>query len=187
MNNKYFIIGGARSGKSYWGQLLSENLPGQKIFLATAQAWDDEMRERIRRHQEVRGASWQTVEEPLQISEKLTELDHPGNVILLDCLTLWLSNLMTVAELPEKEIEEQCRSLARLLPNLQSTIILVSNEVGWGIVPDNYLSRLFRDLAGQLNRWTAASCSTVIMVTAGLPLALKGILPELMQSALKES
>jgi len=174
MSKHALILGGAKSGKSRLALALAEEAGGRRVFLATAQAGDGEMRERIRRHQAERGPQWSTLEEPLDLAGALKGADAAGVVMVVDCLTLWLSNLMTVAQLADQEIEDKCRELAQLLPGLQAQVILVANEVGLGIVPDNALARAYRDLAGSLNQRLAQVCGRVILVAAGLPLALKG-------------
>lgn len=173
------ILGGAKSGKSALALRLGQALPGRRIFIATAQAGDQEMARRIARHQQSRGELWTTLEEPLELEQALRQSDGPESVMLVDCLTLWLSNLLTQANLDQAEVEQRCRSLVQCLPSLAGRVILVSNELGLGVVPDNPLARLFRDLAGGLNQDLARECELVIMVTAGLGQALKGRLPQL--------
>ena len=168
------ILGGAKSGKSALAQRLAEAAGGRLVYLATAQARDPEMAARIARHQAQRGPAWSTREEPLELVRALGELDRPQQVVLVDCLTLWLSNLLTLAGLEDSEIQARSRELAALIPKLQCRVILVANEVGLGIVPDNPLARRFRDLAGGLHQSLAAVCPRVILVAAGLPLVLKG-------------
>lgn len=168
------IMGGAKSGKSRLALELARRIGGRRVFVATAQAGDAEMAERIRRHQAERGAEWSTVEEPLELETALRQADGPEAVLLVDCLTLWLSNLLTVAGLTPSEVAVRCQDLAGLLSGLQGSVILVANEVGLGIVPDNPLARTYRDLAGALNQQLAAVCDRVVLVAAGLPLVLKG-------------
>jgi adenosylcobinamide kinase/adenosylcobinamide-phosphate guanylyltransferase len=174
---KVLILGGAKSGKSSQAQKLAEAWGGRLVYLATAQAGDREMRARIARHQAQRGAAWRTVEEPLELEAALREADGPDAVLLVDCLTLWLSNLVLGANLSDAEVAERGEALAALLPALRARVILVANEVGLGIVPENALARRWRDLAGSLNQRLARACDTVLLVTAGLPLALKGHIP----------
>lgn len=168
------ILGGAKSGKSSQAQALAEGWGGRLIYLATAQAHDQEMVRRIARHQADRGPAWSTLEEPLDLSAALRQADAPGTVFLVDCLTLWLSNLVLAAELDDDQVAARGEELARLLPGLEARVILVANEVGLGIVPDNALARRWRDLAGSLNQRLARACDAVLLITAGLPLALKG-------------
>jgi adenosylcobinamide kinase / adenosylcobinamide-phosphate guanylyltransferase len=166
------VLGGARSGKSR----LAESLAfGEKHYIATAQAYDDEMRERIAKHQAQRGEGWATHEEPLALALKLAEVDGNGRFILVDCLTLWLSNLI----LDEHDWEGPTTALTSVLAGVQADVVLVSNEVGLSIVPDNALGRRFRDAQGLLNQRVAAVADNVVFVAAGLPLLLKGQLPEL--------
>ncbi len=174
MPKRVLILGGAKSGKSDHAQALAEAAGPERVYLATAQARDREMRRRIRRHQQRRGAGWRTVEEPLELAARLEELDGPGAVVLVDCLTLWLSNLLTLEGLEPPQIEQRGRELAATVAGLQGRFFLVANEVGWGIVPDNPLARSFRDLAGGLNQALARVCDRVVLVAAGLPLVLKG-------------
>ncbi|MGH6933055.1 MAG: bifunctional adenosylcobinamide kinase/adenosylcobinamide-phosphate guanylyltransferase [Dongiaceae bacterium] len=163
------VLGGARSGKSRFAEELVADRPGHQIYLATAQAGDREMAERIRRHRERRGESWHTLEEPLELAGALLAHGRDGAIILVDCLTLWLSNLMGAGRDPERET----RTLVDALRRVTGDIVLVSNEVGHGIVPDNALARAFRDHAGLLNQAVAAAADQVYFVTAGLPMALK--------------
>ena len=144
-----------------------------RFYLATAEAGDEEMRQRITEHRTRRGTDWQTLETPFDLETALAETARPDRAILVDCLTLWLSNV-----LPDKaDIEPRITALVSTLKTLPGLIVLVSNEVGLGIVPDNPLGRSFRDTQGRLNQSVAAACDTVIFVAAGLPVALKGDLP----------
>ncbi|MCF8034381.1 MAG: bifunctional adenosylcobinamide kinase/adenosylcobinamide-phosphate guanylyltransferase [Desulfarculaceae bacterium] len=177
--DKVLILGGAKSGKSSLAQRLAEHWGGRLVYLATAQAGDAEMHERIARHQAQRGAAWTTLEEPLALEEALKQADGPDAVLLVDCLTLWLSNLVLGANLGDEQVAARGEALATLLPSLEARVILVANEVGLGIVPENALARRWRDLAGGLNQRLASACGSVVLVTAGLPLALKGRLPNL--------
>lgn len=163
------VLGGARSGKSGYAQRLAEASGHAPVYLATATAWDDEMRERIARHRDERDARWRTIEEPLALVEVLERQADPASVILVDCLTLWLTNLM----LGGHTHAEAGARLTEAVPRLRGSVIFVSNEVGWGIVPDTPLGRAFRDAQGWLNQAVAASCDTVVLVAAGLPLQLK--------------
>ncbi len=164
------VTGGVRSGKSRFAQEQAEQLADRRVFLATGRAWDDEMGERIKRHQDDRDASWQTIEEPIRVWE---HLDQPGSVVLLDCLTMWLTNIL----LEEIELEPAIVSLEEALAAAGNPVVLVTNEVGWGIVPQNALARRFRDEAGRLSQRLARSCDRVVLVAAGLPLELKGSEP----------
>jgi adenosylcobinamide kinase / adenosylcobinamide-phosphate guanylyltransferase len=163
------ILGGARSGKSSFAQALAESEKGDLVYIATAQAFDTEMTERIARHRTDRGPRWRTAEHPLNLAEAIIAHDGAGKTILVDCLTLWLSNLM----LGDHDIQSAVSGLTQSLETASATIILVSNEVGQGIVPDNALARRFRDEAGWLNQTAARTADNVWLVTAGLPQKLK--------------
>lgn len=164
------VLGGARSGKSSYAQAVAEQTTGDLIYIATAQAFDAEMTDRIARHRSDRGPRWQTVESPLSLTDAITEHQNAGKTILVDCLTLWLSNLI----LGEHDIPAALSALTTILQSAPANIILVSNEVGQGIVPDNALARRFRDEAGWLNQAVARIADEVWFVTAGLPQKLKG-------------
>ncbi len=166
-----FVLGGARSGKSSFAQALAELEKGELIYIATAQAFDAEMTERIARHKSDRGVRWQTVECHLALADAISIHQRAGTTILVDCLTLWLSNLM----LGGHDICAAAATLAEGLKNSPAKIILVSNEVGQGIVPDNALARRFRDEAGWLNQAIAAAADDVWFVTAGIRQRLKGM------------
>jgi adenosylcobinamide kinase/adenosylcobinamide-phosphate guanylyltransferase len=175
MPKSVFILGGASSGKSALALRLAGKQPGRKIFIATAQAGDQEMARRIERHQAERGSSWVTVEEPVALAAALQRHDGPDSVLLVDCLTVWLSNLMTNQGLAPDSVSEHCQALAEAFPGLKGRVYLVSGEVGMGLVPEYPLGRLFREQAGRLNQMVARACEQVVLVTAGLPLVLKGI------------
>lgn len=168
------ITGGIKSGKSDFALRIAEAMGQRKAFLATAQPLDDEMRERIKKHRERRSPDWYTVEEPLDIEKSLAQLQKSFPVILLDCLTLWLSNLMTHYKEDHREIEMRIEGFLKMLSSLTSNLLVVSNEVGMGIVPDNSLARAYLDLLGQTNQRLASQCTHVIALWAGLPLYLKG-------------
>lgn len=163
------VLGGARSGKSRYAQLRAEALPSELVYLATAQAFDQEMRERIALHRTDRGPRWSTVEEPLELAEAITACSTPETVVLVDCLTLWASNLI----LAERDAAAATEGLLRAVSAARGPIILVANEVGLGIVPDNALARIFRDAAGRVNQELAGATDEVVMMFAGLPLMLK--------------
>lgn len=164
------ILGGARSGKSALAVRRAEGF-AHVVWVATAEAHDAEMAERIARHRAERPAHWQTVEEPLRLAEVLRRVAANDTCVAVDCLTLWLTNLLLAedAALPERETA----ALLETLPALPGEIVLVANEVGLGIVPENALARRFRDEAGRLNQRVAALCERVTFVAAGLPLVLK--------------
>jgi adenosylcobinamide kinase/adenosylcobinamide-phosphate guanylyltransferase len=162
------VIGGARSGKSRYAETLIGVLPPPWVYMATAQPFDDEMTARIAAHRARRGAGWTTVEAPRDLAEALAA--HRKSPILIDCLTLWLSNLM----LADADVGAEIERLERALATLAAPVILVANEVGSGIVPDNALARRFRDQQGLLNQRIAALADRVVLLVAGLPLVLKG-------------
>ena len=144
-----------------------------RFYLATAEAGDAEMRQRIAGHRARRGGDWQTLETPLDLETALAETARPDRAVLVDCLTLWLSNVHHA----NANVEEYGAALVATLKTLPGLIVVVSNEVGMGLVPDNALGRSFRDAQGRLNQSVAEACETVIFIAAGLPLALKGELP----------
>jgi adenosylcobinamide kinase/adenosylcobinamide-phosphate guanylyltransferase len=163
------VLGGARSGKSRHAQALAEACGGPLTFIATAQAFDGEMTDRIARHRADRDGRWRTIEAPLALPDAILAADAPDAVILIDCLTLWASNLLLADADSDAAAEQLCAALSAT----QARILLVANEVGLGIVPDNALARRFRDIAGTLNQRVAAIVDRVDMVAAGLPFALK--------------
>lgn len=165
-----FVIGGARSGKSRHAQRMAEASGDALVFIATAQAFDDEMRDRIDRHRADRDARWRTVEAPIELAEAISREDREGAVILVDCLTLWASNLLLCGG----DAEPQIAALIEAIARPRGRIILVANEVGLGIVPDNALARAFRDLAGTINQRVAAACDRVDLIVAGIALTAKG-------------
>ncbi|MER8422254.1 bifunctional adenosylcobinamide kinase/adenosylcobinamide-phosphate guanylyltransferase [Mesorhizobium sp. M1403] len=162
------IIGGARSGKSAHAERLVSACPAPWSYIATAQAYDEEMRERIALHRSRRRAGWTTIEAPLDLAGAIEALPD-GQPVLIDCLTLWLTNHM----LAEHDVEAECRRLADVLSRPRGPWFVVSNEVGQGIVPENALARRFRDAAGRLNQDVAAVADTVLLMVAGLPLRVK--------------
>lgn len=163
------VLGGARSGKSAVSEARIAATGLVKIYLATSQAGDGEMSERIALHRSRRGPEWMTIEEPLALAEILAVESGPKRAILVDCLTLWLANLMAA----ERDVAAETEKLARTLTGVTGPVILVSNEVGQGIVPDNALARRFRDAAGLLHQSIAAVAGRVDFVTAGLTQTLK--------------
>lgn len=162
------ITGGARSGKSTRAEARAREFAGQPVYIATAEALDAEMRERIARHRARRGNEWLERETPLDLVRAINETDG-GGARLVDCLTLWLTNLM----LAERNWEEEAAALAEMLGRQKSPVVLVTNEVGLGIVPDNVLARRFRDAAGILNQMIARAADEVEFVVAGLPMRVK--------------
>ena len=161
------VLGGARSGKSRFAESLAVGFAGEKIYIATAQPGDEEMAARIAAHRGRRGPEWSTVEAPVELVEALEKA--AGNVVLIDCVTLWVSNLL----LAGAEVAPSIERLAEALRAQAGTVVVVSNEVGLGIVPDNALARRFRDDAGLANQRLAQACDEVVLVAAGLPLKLK--------------
>jgi len=164
------VLGGARSGKSRYAQDRAEALEGRHIFIATAQAHDDDMRDRIARHRADRDDRWSTVEAAHALSAAIDAHRGTGAIVLVDCLTLWASNLL----LAGRDMDLAAAMLHASIHRFEGDLILVSNEVGSGIVPENALARRFRDIAGRLNQRVAAAVSEVQLVVAGLPLAIKG-------------
>lgn len=177
MAQTIFITGGARSGKSTFAERRAEAFGGELCYLATAQPLDSEMDERVRRHRERRGAQWATIEEPIYLSQALARCDGQYQAILVDCVTLWLSNLLLkyedAAENSEERISEDLQRLKTTLHGMVTPVILVSNEVGMGIVPENALARMFRDIAGTANQAVAVVADEVHVVISGIPLKLK--------------
>lgn len=163
------ILGGTRSGKSSFAQQLAENSGNALVYVATAEAFDNEMTDRIARHQQDRGPDWQTIEESRDITTVIAARSTSKTTLLVDCLTIWLSNLM----LADADISAALEKLEDALTNAQGPVILVSNEVGSGIVPESPLGRQFRDEAGWMNQRVARAASDVALITAGLPLWLK--------------
>lgn len=187
--SRHLVIGGARSGKSRFAQALAEAHAGEVQLIVTAEILDEEMRERVARHQAERPAHWHVTEAPVDLPEAIARLAvgcashtdpddahvHPvrsahPTFVLVDCLTLWLSNILcTQPDTLERRVDALCAAIAAA----QGQLLLVSNEVGWSIVPENKLARLFRDEQGRLNQRIAALCDEVTLVAAGLPLKLK--------------
>jgi adenosylcobinamide kinase/adenosylcobinamide-phosphate guanylyltransferase len=163
------VLGGARSGKSCYAESLIAATPPPWVYVATAQALDAEMAERIAHHRKRRGDGWHTVEEPHDLEDAI-DAAPAGAALLVDCLTLWLTNRM----LAEADMEVETHRLEAALARRNGLTVLVSNEVGSGIVPDNALARRFADLQGRLNQRLAARADRVVLVVAGLPLIVKG-------------
>jgi len=172
------VTGGSRSGKSAYAQKVAERLDGPRAFVATCPVLDEEMRQRIRKHQQARrGRGWHTIEEAVNLADTLRDA-RDYQVLLVDCLTLWVNNLLHEAEqtggrLEEAEIEERCRGLLGVCDGIAGTVIFVTNEVGWGIVPGNALTRRYRDILGRCNQVMAAGADEVILVACGIPIPLK--------------
>ncbi|WP_137130123.1 bifunctional adenosylcobinamide kinase/adenosylcobinamide-phosphate guanylyltransferase [Rhizobium sp. FY34] len=165
-----FVLGGARSGKSRFSENLCLETGLERHYVATGQIWDTEMADRIALHRTQRGEGWVTHEEPVDLVGTLAAIDRPDRVVLVDCLTLWVTNLM----MAERDVADACADLVASLSICKAQVIFVSNEVGLGIVPDNKMARTFRDHAGRLHQNLAASADRVYFIAAGLPLTLKG-------------
>jgi len=167
-------LGGARSGKSRYALSLAESFPAPRLFLATGEARDEEMAARIAAHQEERGPGWETREAPLKLPEAVGQGQGRYGAILVDCLTMWLANLMLRETAPDDDLQTESRRLLALLERLTTPTIFVSNEVGLGIVPEGPLARRYRDSLGWLHQQVARAADLVVLVVAGLPLTLKG-------------
>ncbi|KQM22292.1 adenosylcobinamide kinase/adenosylcobinamide phosphate guanyltransferase [Novosphingobium sp. Leaf2] len=163
------VLGGARSGKSRYAQSRAEAHAGTLAYIATAQALDGEMATRIARHRQDRGPRWITLEESLDLAGAIERASSQADAILVDCLTLWLSNLM----MAQADLRQATQTLENAIAACSCPLVLVSNEVGLGIVPDNALARAFRDEAGRLNQAIAAQADEAQFIAAGLPLRLK--------------
>jgi len=165
------VLGGARSGKSSWALRYAEETYKSYLFLATAEIRDDEMAERVRLHKASRGPEWRLVEEALDIAQVLQEESSRADVVLIDCMTIWLSNILL--QKGREAVGLYQDRLMEALTRKRGSVILVSNEVGTGIVPEHALGREFRDLAGMLNQKLAAMADKVVMTVAGIPLHIK--------------
>src|SRR5437868_6155347 len=161
------VLGGARSGKSRFAESLLADHAGHRIYVATAEAGDEEMRQRILHHQARRGLGWRVIKSPIDIAGPIQEAGE--DAILVDCLTLWLANLMAA----KRDVDGATKGLCHALDKARAPVVLVSNETGLGIVPDNALAREFRDWAGRINQAVAAQADRVFFIAAGLPLTLK--------------
>ncbi|SEK64686.1 bifunctional adenosylcobinamide kinase/adenosylcobinamide-phosphate guanylyltransferase [Roseovarius nanhaiticus] len=167
------VLGGAASGKSRWAEAQIRKTDARRLYIATAEAYDDEMRAKIASHQKARGADgWTTVEAPLNVTPALADA-APDQIVLLDCATLWLSNHM----LADHDLAAEEEGLISALSGCAAPVVVVSNEVGLSVVPDNALARRFQRAQGDLNKRLAAEAGLVVQMIAGLPLVLKGALP----------
>jgi len=165
-----FVLGGARSGKSTFAESLVNSSGLDRHYVATGRSWDDEMADRIQKHRADRGEGWTTHEEPLDLVGTLAAIVAPDRAVLVDCLTLWVTNLM----MAERDMAAEFAALSAFLPSATGRLVFVSNEVGLGIVPENRMARDFRDHAGRLHQMIAAHATDVYFVAAGLPLKMKG-------------
>ena len=196
MSQFTLITGGARSGKSRFAELLAAQPKRPVIYIATAQILDEEMSLRVKKHQKQRPSNWRLIEEPRNILDTLLKLKAEDGVILLDCVTLWLTNLLLAGYVPddhncfnntlEPQILKRVQDVAQLARDIKPKVIFVSNEVGQGIVPENALARAYRDLAGRSNQILARSADQVYMVVAGIPMEIKHSGETLLASLLKE-
>ena len=165
------VTGGARSGKSSYADGRARELGARRLYIATAEANDEEMRRRIEEHKRRRGNDWATIEEPLHLAETLLAQRTQTDCALVDCLTLWLSNLLLGYDV--KHAQQKVKSFVETTRQLDFHLILVTNEVGWSIVPDNSLAREFRDLSGWANQQIAAAANEVVLIVAGIPMIVK--------------
>lgn len=174
MNRLNLILGGARSGKSRFAMEHGKKSGVSKYYIATAQALDPEMARRIEMHRQERSSAWTTLEEPIQLAEVLQSIEGKADLAVIDCFTLWLSNLLIAMESDEKKVMDRIDQLVTVMTRLDLSMIAVSNEVGLGIIPADPLSRLFRDLAGILHQRLAQVAHEVYWMTAGLAVQMKG-------------
>lgn len=172
VKEKIFVTGGCRSGKSRFALGFARGRFKQKVYMATCSAKDEEMRQRIKEHQQARGADWETVEVPTALSQAVASHSNQADVILIDCLTLWVSNLLAENR-SQEEILAQADALTQAIDEAPCSVILVSNEVGTGIVPENELARQFRDVAGLVNQKVAACVDSVVWMVAGVAVKIK--------------
>ena len=174
MNKTVFILGGCRSGKSSYAlEMAQKASESNNVFIATCVPHDDEMESRVARHRKERGPNWQTIEAPLHLPEAIDSLNGEAGIILVDCLTLWVSNLLMENQ-DSEFVLNQVQGLTRSVKASACPVILVSNEVGTGIVPENKLARLYRDLVGSTNQAVADCVDQVVWVVAGIPVTVKG-------------
>ena len=174
MKEVIFVIGGCRSGKSRLALETADGLAeDRKIFMATCIPRDEEMQQRVCRHQQERSPGWQTIETPVHLPLAIAENSRHAGVLLVDCLTLWISNLLMESD-DSEPVQEQIQQLKKAIQTVACPVVLVSNEVGTGIVPENRLARLFRDLVGSANQAVAETADRVVWVVAGIPVRIKG-------------
>ena len=170
------IIGGARSGKSQFAQELARQLSDRVLFVATAEAGDEEMRSRIEAHRKARPKTWHTLETPTKVGEKINEHTGKADVVIVDCITLLVSNILSDDRndnLKEEQVKAEIDRLIECIDTVDATFIIVSNEVGLGLVPDNRLGRLYRDLLGRANQLLAEQVDEVYLMVAGIPVEIK--------------
>ncbi|MFO8049306.1 MAG: bifunctional adenosylcobinamide kinase/adenosylcobinamide-phosphate guanylyltransferase [Desulfosudaceae bacterium] len=173
MKETMLVTGGCRSGKSAYALGAAEKMDAsQRYFLATCEPADDEMRARVDRHKQERGDHWRTLECPVKIAAAITDIQDSEAVVLVDCLTLWMSNLLATSE-DQAELERWIAGLSRAVARAAASVILVSNEVGCGIVPENRLARLYRDMVGLANQRLAESVDRVVWMVSGMPVTVK--------------
>ncbi|MGD9034577.1 MAG: bifunctional adenosylcobinamide kinase/adenosylcobinamide-phosphate guanylyltransferase, partial [Desulfobacteraceae bacterium] len=173
MKQIIFVTGGCRSGKSRFALEYANKHFKSKMFFATAPALDDEMKKRIKAHQEARGPEWAAIEEKTEIANAVASIETKYEVILLDCMTLWLSNLIMAGE-PESQIFSRTEAFIEAIQKIPQSVIIVSNEVGYGIVPVNDIARQYRDIMGTVNQRLAACADVVVWTVVGLPQVIKG-------------
>jgi len=174
MKQLVFIVGGCRSGKSKYALQTAEKIVAKcRIYIATCVPQDDEMKQRVAQHQKQRNSTWVTVEEPLDLTRAITENSRKADVVLIDCLTLWMSNLLMQTQ-DEATLKNKIEHLVQALSLADCPVVVVSNEVGGGIVPENPLARQFRDIAGWANQSVAACADRVVWMVAGIPVTVKG-------------
>jgi adenosylcobinamide kinase / adenosylcobinamide-phosphate guanylyltransferase len=171
MQKIVIVLGGARSGKSYYALTEASRIKGKRAFIATAEPLDDEMRIRIENHKKERGSDWDTYEEPLHVASLIDRIKERYDVIIIDCLTLWVSNIMHSGFDIAEETVKLVSAISTVSP---APLYIISNEVGLGIVPESALGRAYRDNLGHANRQIAASATDVIFMVAGIPLKIKG-------------
>jgi len=164
------VLGGARSGKSMFAESLAREHGGVPVYVATAEFVDDEMRRRIETHRARRGKAWRTVEAPIDLAQAIARHSTPRACLLIDCLTVWLGNLVHRG----RDVDAATEALLESLVDASGSVVLVANEVGLGVVPDNAMARAFRDQAGWLNQAVARMAGSVYFVAAGIPVAIKG-------------
>jgi len=172
IKQKLLVTGGVRSGKSDFALRSAESSNGELIFLATAEAGDDEMSARIKKHQDERSQRWKTVEEPVKIDEVLDAYSKSSNTMLIDCLGVWTSNILLSQD--KLSFEKSADRLIKSVSNFKGNLVMVTNEVGFGIVPDNELSRRYRDMLGSLNKGILEVADAGVLVVCGAPIYLKG-------------